>query len=143
VFSESGLADLVAALEEETGSSTVFEAVLYPAYAVVDVPVDATSGREMSLYWDGDLEESGSRGTSDDERFDLAEIDADVVVSAVEQARGRVDDPESWFAIVRAPGEHDHGTWIYGHSGSQYQESGSLGTDLAGVVTWDPDAANR
>lgn len=52
-------------------------------------------------------------------------------------------DPESWYAIIRAPGEHDNGTWIYGYSSNQYQESGYLGTDRAGVVTWDPDAANR
>jgi len=48
VLSKRGLADLVGAIEAQTGSSEVFEAVLYPTYAVVDVPVDPSSGREAS-----------------------------------------------------------------------------------------------
>ena len=106
VLSAEGFADLVAALEEETGSSTVFEAVLYPGYAVVGVPVDATSDREHSFYWDGDLEETGSKSTTAYERFDLADIDPTVVVSVVDQARAKVEDPQSWYSIVRAPSRH-------------------------------------
>ena len=106
MLSPEGFADLVAALEEETGSSTVFEAVLYPGYAVVNVPVDATSARSHSFYWDGELDESGSKSTTTYERFDLADIDPTVVVSVVDQARAKVEDPQTWYSIIRAPSRH-------------------------------------
>ena len=139
VMSVEGFADLVAAIEEETGSSTVFEAVLYPGYAVVDVPVDATTNREHSYYWDGDLEETGSKSTTDYRRFDLADVDANVVVSIVDQARAKVEDPQSWYSIIRAPSDFDDGTWIWGYATNEYGESGYLGGDKAGTITWDPE----
>ena len=141
VLSADGFADLVAALEEETGSSTVFEAVLYPGYAVVGVPVDPTSEREHSFYWDGDLEETGTKTTTGYTRFDLADIDPDVVVSVVDQARAKVENPQSWYSIVRAPGESDNDTWIWGYATNEYGESGYLGSDKAGTITWDPDGS--
>ena len=141
VLSAEGFADLVAAIEEETGSSTVFEAVLYPGYAVVDVPVDATTDREHSFYWDGDLEETGSKSTTDYARFDLADIDPDVVVSVVDQARAKVEDPQSWYSIIRAPSDTDDGTWIWGYATNEYGESGYLGSDQAGTITWDPTSS--
>jgi len=139
VLSVEGYADLVAAIEQQTGSTTVFEAVLYPTYAVVDVPVDSTTDREHSYYWDGDLEETGSKGTTDYTRFDLADIDADVVVSIVKKARAKIEAPQTWYSIVRAPSATDDGTWIYGYATNEYGESGYLGGDKAGTLTWDPD----
>ncbi len=141
VLSPEGFDDLVAALEEETGSSTVFEAVLYSEYAVVSVPVDATTDRTHSFYWDGELDESGSKSTSAYERFDLADIDPTVVVSVVDQARAKVEDPQSWYSIVRAPGDSDNDTWIWGYATNEYGESGYLGSDQAGTITWDPDSS--
>ena len=85
----------------------MFEAVLYPEYAIVDVPVDATTNREHSYYWDSDLEETGSKSTTDYRRFDLADVDANVVVSIVDGARAKVEDPQSWYSIIRAPSAYD------------------------------------
>ncbi len=141
VLSPEGFDDLVAALAEETGSSTVFEAVLYPGYAVVSVPVDATTDRTHSFYWDGELDESGSKSTSAYERFDLADIDPTVVVSVVDQARAKVEDPQSWYSIIRAPSDTDDDTWIWGYATNEYGESGYLGSDQAGTITWDPTSS--
>jgi len=138
VLSKRGLADLVGEIEAQTGSSEEFEAVLYPTYAVVDVPVDPRSGREASYFWDGELREWGSKGTTDSERFDLGTIRPRVVVGLVEQAKARVEDPSSWYAIVRAPRDATEKTWIWGYATNEFGEPGYVGGDRRGTVTWDP-----
>ena len=43
--------------------------MLYPTYAVVELPVDETSQREEYWYWDGsDLEPNDLKSTSSNER---------------------------------------------------------------------------
>ena len=141
VLSPEGFADLVAALEEETGSSTVFEAVLYPGYAVVSVPVDATTDafalvllgrragreREQEHHHLRALRPGGHR--------------PDRRVSVVDQARAKVEDPQSWYSIIRAPSDTDDDTWIWGYATNEYGESGYLGSDQAGTITWDPTSS--
>ena len=138
-LSAEGYAELIADLEEETGSSTVFEAVLYPKYAVLQVPVDDTTTRYEYRYWDGSLDEASSKSTTDYSRFDLRDVDPEVIVGLVEEARSRVEDPTSWYAIVRMPDdEYDNGTWISAYASNEYGESGYLGGDQAGNITWEP-----
>ena len=48
-----GFNEMVAGLEEKTGATTVFSAVLYPRYAVLEVPEAATGKRYRNYYWDG------------------------------------------------------------------------------------------
>ena len=138
-MSREGYAELIEDLEAETGSSTVFEAVLYPGYAVLQVPVDETTNRYGYRYWDGSLDEPSSKSTTDYARFDLRDIDPDVVVALVDEARSRVEDPESWYAIVRMPDdEYDAGTWISAYASNEYGESAYLGGDREGTITWEP-----
>jgi hypothetical protein len=87
VISAAGYADLVAAVKEETGGTQAFSAVLYPTYAVVELPADVTTQREKYYYWDGrDLNNQDANGTSSADRFDLSTIDPAVVVRLVQNS---------------------------------------------------------
>ena len=140
VISVDGLSDLVDALVEETGSSEVFSAVLYPTYAIVDVPVDATSQRDMSFYWDGDLEEWGSTSTSTEGRFDLADIDGDVVAELVKNAQGRVDGPDTWYASITLPSEGEDDAWIWAYATNEYSETAYVAGTLDGTLVREYDS---
>ncbi len=132
----AGYQDLLDAVEEETGATTAFSAVLYPTYAVVELPVDTTSQREEYWYWDGsDLEPNDSKSTSSFERTDLAQVDPAVIVDLIEQVQTLVEDPTSWYAIVRAPDDDRAVVWAY--ASNEYSESEYLGARRDGTITYD------
>ncbi|WP_197025870.1 DUF1707 SHOCT-like domain-containing protein [Nocardioides sp. URHA0020] len=136
VLTDEGYDDLVAAVEDEIGSTSVFDAVLYPSYAVVSLPVDATSSRESSYYWDGDdLRANNSKSTSSDPRFDLTLVDGAVLVDLVDQVRQLVDEPSTWYTIVRAPSADRAMVWAY--ASNEYGETAYLGATRDGTVVYD------
>lgn len=136
VLSEAGYDDLLAALEERTGSTTAFSAVLYPTYAVVEVPVDTSTQREEYLYWDGDeLTTNDMKSTSSFERTNLATVDPAVIVDLVAQVRELVEDPTTWYAIVRAPDADRAVVWAY--ASNEYSESEYLAARRNGAITYD------
>lgn len=136
VLSEEGYQDLLAAVRDETGGSTAFSAVLYPTYAVVELPVDETSQREEYWYWDGEeLTNNGTKSTSSFPRTDLAQIDPALVVELVEQVRTKVEEPTSWYAIVRAPDSDRAVVWAY--ASNEYNESEYVGARRDGTITYD------
>jgi len=128
--------DLLTAVREETGSTTVLEAVLYPEYAVVWVPVDKTSKRYYSYYYDGELSKS-SQGSTDYTRYDLSTIDAKVVSQLFKRATQLIDEPESTYVIIRAPGEHDNGAWFSVHASNDFMESGYFTADKTGKTVFE------
>lgn len=130
-LSAEGLAELTADVEERTGRTEVFDLSLYPTYAVLSVTVDATSQREDSLQWDGDLEEFGGKGTATTQRFDLTDVDIEVVLAAVETAKTLVEDPETWSASITDSG--DEGVTIRGYASNEYSESGYVEVTLDGT----------
>jgi hypothetical protein len=126
----------MAALEEETGSTVAFSAVLYPTYAVVEVPVDATSQREEYWYWDGeDLTRNDNKSTSSYGRTDLSRIDAAVIVDLTDQVQKNVEEPTSYYAIVRSPDDDRAVIWAY--ASNDYSESEYLGARRDGTITYD------
>jgi hypothetical protein len=135
VLSVGGYDDLVTAVEEATGSSAAFSAVLYPAYAVLDLPVNGTSRRQGSWYWNGELSDNDSKGTSHYGRFDLRKVDPAVVVALVKKVRRLVEEPAAWYAIVRAPDED--GAMIYAYASNEYSESAYLAARRDGTITYD------
>jgi hypothetical protein len=136
VLSEAGYQDLLDAVEEETGGTTAFSAVLYPTYAVVELPVDRTTQREAYWYWDGsDLTDNDSKSTSSFPRTDLSRVDPAVIVDLVAQVRTKVEDPTSWYAIVRAPDDSGAVVWVY--ASNEYSESEYLGARRDGTITYD------
>jgi hypothetical protein len=133
VLTPGGYRDLVAAVRERTGSTTVFMAVLYPTYAVVEVPVDARTRREEYWYWNGrELTRNDNRSTASFGRYDLSAIDADQLVRLVRRVRPLVDDPTSWYAIVRAPDSDGAVMWAY--ASNEYSETAYLGAKPDGTV---------
>ncbi|HTW16325.1 MAG TPA: hypothetical protein VMF51_14415 [Nocardioides sp.] len=138
LFGRDDFRDLLADLEDGIGGTELFQAVLYPTYASLDVPVDDRTHRKQSYYWDGDLDEPGSKGTSDDPRFDLAAIDHAVVVDLVGQVRRRVEDPTSWYAIVHAPDEDD-GAVFQVYASNEYGESAYVSATADGTVVYRSD----
>lgn len=139
VLSVQGYADLLDAVEEETGSTVAFSAVLYPTYASVELPVDRTTQREEYWYWDGrELTNNDVKSTSSFERTDLSRIDPAVLVNLVEQVQTKVEDPTTWYAIVRAPDDDRAVMWAY--ASNEYGESEYLGARRDGTITYDSTA---
>lgn len=129
-LSAEGLDQLRADIRDETGGTEVFRAVIYPEYASVDLPVDDRSQRSQTRYWDGDLDDEGSKSTSSYVRVDLADVDAELVLEAVATAKTLVENPESWYVIIDGPStslpdeiEQDPPT-VTAHASNEYSESG-------------------
>lgn len=138
LFSRAGYADLLADLEADFGSTVAFDAVLYPTYAVLDLPVDATSQRQQSHYWNGAFDDPGSKGLATEKRLDLRKVDVDVVIRLVERVRSRVEDPTSWYAIVHAP-RPDDGSVLQVYASNEYGESAYVLSTADGTVTYRSD----
>ncbi len=136
VLSEDGYRDLVRAVKRSTTVTDAFEGVLYPGYAVLTLPVDRSSQRYDRWYWDGELEALDSRGTASSERFDLASVDAAVVVKLVKRVRKLVDDPTNWYAILRAPDPTDDAT-IQVYATNEFSESAYLSARRDGTVVYN------
>ncbi len=132
LFTPTGLRVLVRALRAQTGSSTVFEAGIYPRYAVASVPAGPVGKRAISYYYDGDLRES-ARTTSTAARFDLAEIDAAVLGRLHRMVRSLVEDPTTSYVLVHRPREGSTG-WFSAHVSNAFGESGRLVAELDGTV---------
>lgn len=107
LFSARGYDAMVTDLEEGTGRSEVFTAMLHPTYATMQVPVDATSRQQRTYRWDGALDVSGSKSTSTEPRFELRDVDPTTVARLVQRVRTRVEDPTTWYAILHAPSQVD------------------------------------
>ena len=80
---------------------------------MISVPADKTSKRYYSYYYDGDLRRT-SQGTTEDVRFDITTIDANVMVRLIDMAKTElVEDPD--LGSTRSSGrrrEFTNGAWF-------------------------------
>ncbi len=137
VHTVEGFDDLVGALQEETGSTQVFSAVVYPRYAVLYVPEQATGKRYAYYYWDGrSLEPNDSKSTSDDPRIDLAAVNSQVLVDLLEEIRTRVEDPTSWYASIDSDPTTSQPRFSV-HASNEYGEGAYLLATLDGEITYE------
>lgn len=129
----AGWRSLVRAVREETGGTRAFSVVLYPGYAVLDLPAQQSGARYHSYRYDGELTMS-TKGTSPYPVLDLGRIDPAVTARLLATARRElVEEPTSTYAIIRRP---EQGTaWYSVYASNEYSESGFLQADLAGVET--------
>lgn len=134
VLSVDGYRDLLDALEAQTGSTEVFDAVLYPTYAVGSLPLDTATQRDASFSWDGALEIRDERTTSPYARIDLRTVDPAVILRLLERARARVDDPTAWYATVRAAAGRDPAV-IGAYASNAAGETAYVGATRVGRVT--------
>lgn len=124
-----GFAEMVDELDEDTGGTEVFSAVIYPEYAVLDVPV-GDDDRYVGYRWDGSLAE-WTKGTSDDRRFDLADLDPSGFEDMCEQARGLVDDPGDCYLSIGRD-EDDAEPSISAYVSNEFSQGGYIEFDLDG-----------
>jgi hypothetical protein len=134
VLSVDGYGDLLDAIEEKTGSTEVFDAVLYPTYAMGSLPLDSSTQRDASFTWDGSLETLDETTTSPYTRIDLGAVDPAVVLRLLDRARANVENPTSWYATVRAPVGRDPAV-IGAYASNEAGETVYLGATRTGRVT--------
>lgn len=138
VLRAQGVDDLVGALSEETGSTMVFSATLYPRYAVLSVPEQATGKRYRSYYWDGvTLVANDIKSTSDAPRVDLASVDPDVMITLVEEVRGRVEDPTSWYVSIDSLASE--GPRMAAYANNEYSEGAYIVATLDGEIIYESE----
>ena len=124
-----GYAEMLDDLRAETGGTSAFRAVLYPGYAVVDVPY-ADDERSLSYYWDGGLDDP-SKGTSTEAPFDLASLDAGDFAGMCAAVRKTVEDPDICYLILEKPDEPDGG-WISAYTSNEFSQSSYIVFDRDG-----------
>jgi hypothetical protein len=137
VFTVDGYNDLVDAVRDETNGTYAFEAVLYPRYAVLEVPT-GTNNRYQNFYWDGeDLELQDIKGTTDDAQVDLSLVDPQLLIDCVTTVRERTDNPESWYAIYSD--SFGQGPAISCYASNDFGESTYIQEALDGTLIYDSD----
>ncbi len=139
MHSQEGLDELAEDLREETGSSLVFDVNLYPDYAVVNVPAKPGTPRADGYYWNGSLDD-WAKGKSDEEPFDLTELDGDLLDGMCADAKGLVEDPDTCYILVSRPDPGAGEGWFSAYTSNDYSEGGYIVFDLEGQevdrVTW-------
>lgn len=140
VLTVEGVEALVDAVREEVGATFVFNATLYPRYAVVDVPT-GVNDRYEAYYWDGrTLEKNTSRGSSTDNQIDLSLVDPAQVVRMVQTVHDRLDSPDSWYVSISAFGDGD--AQVMAAASNDFGENTSLIESLDGTVVYDSETAS-
>jgi hypothetical protein len=138
VHTVEGYTEMVDALREETDAAYAFSAVLYPRYAVIQVPT-GTNNRYQSFYWDGEeLELQDIKGTTDDAQVDLSLVDPQQMVDMLNTVRGRLDNPENWYVIIGD--SFGEGPQISAYASNDFSESTVLTETLDGTVVYDSEA---
>ena len=132
VHSARGLADLVAAVREESGSTRVHRAVIYPTYASLELPVPGRDGVARSFYWDGTLRGNESITPASGPAFDLAAVDPKLARRALAAAGRLVDEPVTSYLILKAP--DDDGATVWGYASDDAGRSGYVSFDRRGQV---------
>lgn len=137
IFTPEGYADMVAAVEGMSGSAEVFQAVIYPRYAVLSVPVGPKGRRYESFRWDGrSLTSTSVRSTSDDRRIDLVDVDLETVLELMDYNLDRVDDPNLWYAVI---GSFAKDARISVYASNEFEEGAYVVADLNGDIEFESD----
>jgi hypothetical protein len=138
VHTVEGYDAMVDALKEETGATYAFSASIYPRYAVLQVPTGTNARYEM-WYWDGEtLARNDSRGSTTEAQVDLSLVDPQKLIDLLDTVRGRIEDPDTWYAVVS--GADATGPTISAYASNDFQETSYLVADLDGTVVYDSDA---
>lgn len=131
-------AEFIDTLEEERGTTDVFWVGLYDGYIIADVPYtdDKADTREISYRWDGGDLEEWTKGTSTDPRFDINEIDPNVVADmcdpVVSAAEGAT--PSDCYVFISKPGEFaSDGAWFQAGASDEFGQYYTYRYDKNGV----------
>ena len=139
VHTVEGFEDLVGALREVKGDTFTFTAVLYPRYAVLELPTGVNQ-RYESYFWDGrELKPNDIRSTSSDEQLDLSLVEPEQLIDMLTTVRDRMDAPTSWYVVISD--SPDSQTQVTAYASNDFGESTYLMETLDGTVVYDSDAA--
>jgi hypothetical protein len=133
--SAEGYDDFVAALTEKTGSSVVFNATIYPGYAVVEVPVDDSSQRAYGWYYDGAWSDWTGRGTAEEQRLDLADLDGAVVAATLKKVARKIEDPAAMYVLVNPAGRAE-GVCLSAYANNEFDETAYVDATCEGKVVF-------
>jgi hypothetical protein len=138
VHTVEGYQDMVDALKAETGATYTFTTVIYPRYAVLEVPT-GTNERYENYYWDGQaLELQDIKGTSTEQQVDLSLVDPAQMIEMLNTVRDRLDNPVSWYVVISA--WDDSGPQISAYASNDFGESTYIVQALDGTVIYDSEA---
>lgn len=129
-----GFRNLLEDLKDKSGSTEVFEAVIYPGYARVGIPYEPGDDREISYRWDGSFG-TEIKGTSDEEPFDLADIDPSLFAGMCSTVSTLIDDPGDCYLIIRQPDDtfpERAEAWISAYVSNDFSQSAWIAYDLEG-----------
>ncbi len=137
VHTIDGLEEMLAGLEEETGGTTVYSATIYPRYAVIAVPEGEAGKRYRNYFWDGhSMELQDFKSTTDDPRIDLTIFDPGTMITLLEDVRGRIDDPSSWYVSLGS--DSINGTpQISAYANNEYGEGSYVLATADGTITYE------
>ena len=137
VHTVEGYDAMVDALREETDATFAFSAVLYPRYAVLEVPT-GTNNRYQNFYWNGeDLELQDFKGTTDDGQVDLSLVDPQQIVDMLNTVRDRSDNPESWYVVIGDSFSEE--PQITAYASNDFGESTYIIETLDGTLVYDSE----
>ena len=138
VHTVDGYHDMVDALRDETGGTYVFTAVLYPRYAVLDVPT-GTNQRYEAFVWDGaTLEKNTSRGSMDQDQVDLSLVDPQLMIDMLDVVRERLDSADSWYVVISDYGV-DQEAQISAYASNDFGENTYIVKTLGGELVYDSE----
>lgn len=138
VHTVEGYQDLVDALKDETGATYTFTTVIYPRYAVLEVPT-GTNERYENYYWDGqELELQDIKGTSSEHQVDISLVDPALMIDMLGTVRDRLENPVSWYVVISA--WDDSGPQISAYASNDFGESTYIVKALDGTTIYDSDA---
>ena len=119
VLTRRGMDDLLRQLAARTGSTTVFEAVLYPDYAVLQVPVREKGTAGRTLYWNGAWDDLGRTNDASAVRIDLLTVKPTTVLRVLHGVESRLRHVKTSYVVIRVPGNSDPAVfWAYATSPS-------------------------
>jgi hypothetical protein len=112
--------------------------VLYPRYAVIEVPT-GTNTRYQNFYWNGEvIELQDSKGTTDNCQVDLSLVNPQQMIDMLTTVRDRLDNPESWYVIISD--SSCTGPAISAYASNDFSETTYLSQTLDGTVVYDSEA---
>jgi hypothetical protein len=136
VHTVDGYQDMVDALKDETGQSYTFTTVIYPRYAVLEVPT-GVNDRYQNFYWDGDtLALNDSRGTTSECQVDLDLVEPQQMVDMLTTVRARLDSPDSWYVVIGCLSDAPQ---ISAYASNDFGESTYVVEALDGTVVYDSE----
>jgi hypothetical protein len=137
VHTVDGYTEMVDALRDETDATFAFSAVIYPRYAVLEVPT-GTNNRYQDFYWNGEeLDLQDIKGMTDDGQVDLGLVDPQQIVDMLTTVRGRLDNPENWYVIIGD--SFGAGPQISAYASNDFSETTYIVEGLDGTLVYDSD----